>query len=156
MRAQVLRHAREQFEEIDAREFEPHGAGIDHGKIEKIARHVGERAGRGEDVVHIFALLRAQFTRLVRGEQFRKALHRIQRIAEEERGVVDEIGLEPVRGFQRFGAIPQRALDTGAIRHVGEGGQCCAVGERCERDGEDRLVAAFDLAPDPACVRRPR
>ncbi len=72
--------------------------------------------------------------------------------------MLDEVGLQPVGGFQRLVAIAQRIFDAEAVGDVGEGDQRGAVGQRRQwkatapMRSERSISPMFARAPRPATI----
>ena len=105
-----------------------------------------------DDVVHIVLLLVRQRAGMAGGQQSAKPCTALSGIAEQEGGMMDEVRFQPVGGDQRFVAVAQRAFDAEAVGDIGKGHKCRAVRQRRQRQGQDGLVAAFDLAPVAAAL----
>ena len=99
----------------------------------------------------IFLLLGAERPGQSHLQALGEADHAGERCAHLVGDVGEEHVLQPVGGFQRIGAVAQRAFDAHRIRDVGEGEQRVAVGQRHGGILQRALIGG-ELAVDRACA----
>ena len=96
--------------------------------------------------LHIFALARVERARHAAGQMLGEAQDGVERRAQFIGDMLDEIGFQPVGGFQRVAAVAQRAFDAETVGDIGKGDQGGAIGQRRQGQRQDGAVAALDFA----------
>ena len=119
-------------------------AGVDRRQIENVVDDGEQSRRRFGDIAGIFELLLVEFADDAFGEQLREADDVGERRAQFVGDVMDEIVAQLLGADQRLVALHQHALDMHARRHVEEGQQGRAVGQRHRRAIEHEAVLALD------------
>src|SRR6185437_9053205 len=95
-------------------------ARLDQRKIEYVVDEASQRIAACHDGLDIFSLTLRQLAGNAGREMFCKSEDSVERCAQFVRNMLDEIGLQLVRCFQRLVTVSQSILDAEAVRYVGE------------------------------------